>query len=262
MKKIFGATVALTAMAIFISSAQAEIKIEKAQIKNGAIYVEGGRAQRNAAISWQGNPLGINSNRGGNFRFETADLPEDCVGRLKIGTEERDVVIKYCTSGDITVIEAGVPKTGNDGDHDKGVAWPNPRLTDNLNGTITDNLTGLIWLKHANCFGAQSWFTALSDANSLANGACGLTDGSVAGDWRLPNVRELHSLVDFGNDNLALPDSTGAPFTNFVSPYAYWSTTPHAVIPARVWLVSFLGGDLFIEKWDGSNFVTAVRGGS
>ena len=37
----------------------------------------------------------------------------------------------------------------------KGVAWPNPRFTDNGNGTVTDNLTGLIWLKNANCFGKE-----------------------------------------------------------------------------------------------------------
>ena len=39
--------------------------------------------------------------------------------------------------------------TGDDGDLQTGVAWPNPRFKDNLNGTITDNLTGLIWLKDA-----------------------------------------------------------------------------------------------------------------
>ena len=44
--------------------------------------------------------------------------------------------------------------TGDDGELEKGVAWPNPRFTDNNNGTVTDNLTGLIWLKHANCFGS------------------------------------------------------------------------------------------------------------
>ena len=54
--------------------------------------------------------------------------------------------------------------TGQDGAFQKGVAWPNPRFTDNSNGTVTDNLTGLIWLKNANCFGSNRlWATALSD---------------------------------------------------------------------------------------------------
>ena len=66
---------------------------------------------------------------------------------------------------------APVPKTGqtisyepgDDGYYQKGVAWPNPRFTDNGDGTVTDNLTGLIWLKNANCFGTRTWATALSD---------------------------------------------------------------------------------------------------
>ena len=56
---------------------------------------------------------------------------------------------------------AGVPKTGqttfyatgDDGDLEKGVPWPSPRFTDNGNGTVTDNLTGLTWLEDANCDG-------------------------------------------------------------------------------------------------------------
>ena len=50
------------------------------------------------------------------------------------------------------------------------MAWPNPRFTDNSDGTVTDNLTGLIWLKDANCFGDRTWISALSDANGLASG--------------------------------------------------------------------------------------------
>ena len=118
---------------------------------------------------------------------------------------------------------APVPKTGqttsygtrDDGALQKGVAWPTPRFTDNGNGTVTDNLTGLIWTKNANAFGQRTWAEALSDANGLASGSAGLTDGSKAGDWRLPNVRELQSLVDYGRSNPALP--AGHPFTNVQS---------------------------------------------
>ena len=51
--------------------------------------------------------------------------------------------------------------SGDDGDVQAGVAWPDPRFTDNGDGTITDNLTGLMWLKDANCFGSQTWTNAL-----------------------------------------------------------------------------------------------------
>lgn len=93
--------------------------------------------------------------------------------------------------------------TGDDGDLQKGIAWPDQRFIDNNNGTVTDNLTGLIWLKNANCFGSSDWTTALTSANSLADGSCGLTDGSAAGEWRLPNVNELESLVHAGASNSA-----------------------------------------------------------
>ena len=84
---------------------------------------------------------------------------------------------------------------------------------------MTDNLTGLIWLEDANCFGARTWTNALSDANGLADPACGLTDGSVATDWRLPHLRELSSLSDFAESSPALP--SGHPFspsTGFARP--------------------------------------------
>jgi len=93
--------------------------------------------------------------------------------------------------------------TGQDGDIRAGVASPVPRFTDNGNGTVTDNLTGLIWLKNANCFDAQTWPNALNATNTLNSGECGLSDGTVAGDWRLPNVNELESLVNAGEADQA-----------------------------------------------------------
>jgi len=79
-------------------------------------------------------------------------------------------------TGTIATYAASVPKTGqttsyatgDDGDLEKGVAWPSPRFTDNSDGTVTDNLTGLIWLKNANCPNAtRDWTTALSDVTQL-----------------------------------------------------------------------------------------------
>lgn len=80
---------------------------------------------------------------------------------------------------------AGVSKTGqttsygtrDDGALQKGVAWPNPRFTDNANGTVTDNLTGLIWLKNANCFSSG---TCVVRVNSLILTSYLLTARSTA----------------------------------------------------------------------------------
>jgi hypothetical protein len=100
--------------------------------------------------------------------------------------------------------------------------WAGVRFTDNGDGTITDNLTALIWLKNANCWGNLKWANALTNCNALADGQCGLTDGSSAGDWRLPNINELHSLIDLRQDNPALP--SGHHFDN-VQSYVHWSST-------------------------------------
>jgi len=93
--------------------------------------------------------------------------------------------------------------TGDDGDIQAGVAWPNPRFHDNRDGTMTDNLTGLMWLKDADCFGETIWDAAVSKANLLANGSCGLSDNSTERSWRLPNINELESLVNIEMSNSA-----------------------------------------------------------
>ena len=170
---------------------------------------------------------------------------------------------------------AGVPQTGqtssvaigDDGNLQKGVAWPNPRFTDNANGTVTDNLTGLIWLKDANCYGTRSWAQALSDANALASGSCSLIDGSTAGQWRLPNLREMQSLVHYGFSNPAVPNTAGTgqwtpgnPFTN-VQSGDYWSSTASAGFASFAWLVTLSHGDVYNDDETGTFYMWPVRGG-
>ena len=139
------------------------------------------------------------------------------------------------------------------------MAWPNPRFTDNSDGTVTDNLTGLIWVKNSNCFGARPWEEALSDCNGLSAGWCGLTDGSNPGDWRLPNYKELFSLVDAEHINPALP--SGHPFTNVQSSY-YWSSTTHTFDTYFAWYVFFEVGIVDFDDKDGyALYVWPVRGG-
>lgn len=114
--------------------------------------------------------------------------------------------------------------SGDDGSLNKGVTWPSTRFVDNQNGTVSDNLTGLIWMKNAGCFAPTLWTNAVTDANQLASGACGLTDDSIAGDWRLPNVVELESLIDASASSPAL--TVGNPFSN-VSNGIYWTATSY-----------------------------------
>ena len=157
---------------------------------------------------------------------------------------------------------------GQDGDLQKGVAWPNPRFITDTTGVVTDTLTGLIWLKNANCFGLRNWTMALSDANSLATGSCGLSDGSVAGDWRLPNLREMQSIVHYAVDSPAVPNTAGTaqwvesdPF-NSVLPDIYWSNTTRFGDARMAWGVNLhIGNVSDLNKTMGGGFVWPVRGG-
>jgi len=129
---------------------------------------------------------------------------------------------------------------------------------DNGDGTVTDNLTGLIWLKKANCFGTRNWANALSDVNVLASGSCGLTDGSSAGDWRLPNVNELRSLFDPGLSVPHLP--ADHPFDGVPSD-DYWTSTTNVSNTVTAWNVDLYYGSIGKNGKTDANYVWPVRGG-
>lgn len=142
--------------------------------------------------------------------------------------------------------------TGQDGELEKGVAWPDPRFTENKDGTVTDNLTGLVWLQNAGCFDALSWEDALKACTSLASPSSGLSDGSKAGAWRLPNLFELRSLMDYSKHSPALPD--GHPFLN-VRNSLYWSSTTVASAPN---LARFVFVGIGPSVWDHKSVLANV----
>jgi hypothetical protein len=157
-------------------------------------------------------------------------------------------------------------RTGQDGEYQKGASDPKPRFTKNGDGTVTDNLTHLIWLKNANCFGIRTWDQALSDCNGLSGGQCGLSDGSGAGEWRVPNARELYSLVHYSFYNPAVPNTEGAaqwsegdPF-NKVSAF-YWSSTTHESTTMSSLAVDIKFGSISIISKSTMLYVWPVRGG-
>jgi len=193
----------------------------------------------------------------------TLSLVLALVGWSTVGAEDGFYVIPAMKGN-----YAPVPKTGANTAYDatddaalqKGVAWPTPRFTDNGNGTVTDKLTGLIWLKNADYFGPKTWGDALGTIIYLESGnPPSLVDGSQAGDWRLPNLRELESLVDYSRSSPALP--AGHPFLNVKSDYTlYWSSTTHSSIETIAWGVNFQDGVSWNEK-ENDGFVWCVRGG-
>ena len=172
--------------------------------------------------------------------------------------------------------------TGQDGEYQNGVAWPEPRFFINSDGTATDRLTGLIWTLDARASEAQlggDCVDSLHRTDTFADWrealdyvAClnGLNEGEGHlghNDWRLPNVHELRSLVDFSRNDPALP--AGHPFSNIsTSLYrgGYWTSTTHfpGGAPGKAWLVDF--GDRMEHRATSDNktnvrSVWPVRGG-
>ncbi len=177
-----------------------------------------------------------------------------------------------CWDSDGSVIDCA--GTGQDGDIQAGVLLPSPRFTLNGDGTIKDNLTGLDWLKDGNCpGGTRTWDEAFADIVEL-NGSQTMNgkpcDDYTANfnDWRLPNVLELLSLINYDFFNPALSNAAGTSqwaegdaFTDIQSS-GYWTSDTGVGNPTLAGFVDFASGGVSgLDKGDGL-FVTAVRGGS
>ena len=123
---------------------------------------------------------------------------------------------------------------------------------------MTDNLTGLMWTKHSNLPGGpRSWVDAVDYCTNMntGSGTYGYTD------WRLPNVREMQSLIDYGSDFPAMPEVH--PFTDVVSGEKYWSSSTFSVFPEldHSWSVDLRRGRVDHEDKTLAYYVWPVRGG-
>ena len=100
---------------------------------------------------------------------------------------------------------------------------------DNGDGTITDKGTGLMWEKEGPG-PRMSWEAAITYCESL----------SLAGydDWRLPNIKELRSILDYRRYNPSI-DTSCFPAT---VPFYYWSSTTYPTDSSEAWSINFFSG--------------------
>jgi hypothetical protein len=137
--------------------------------------------------------------------------------------------------------------------------------TDEGNGTVTDNVTGLIWQKCTagqnalDCSGTATNYN-WSDGKSFCGG---LTLGDY-GDWRLPTIKELQGLVNYG---IAYPGPTiDDLFQETVATYGsyYWSSSSYAGDTSKAWNICFWDGGNFSDykTEDEFGYVRCVRGNS
>ena len=155
------------------------------------------------------------------------------------------------------------------------------RYKDNGNGTVTDCKSGLVWLKDADCKGTANdvtpgeygltWVAATKWTAGLGNGICGLTDGSSAGDWRLPTKAEWEAMVadakSSGYYHPALTNSAGTAkwsegdvFNHVRGDYGhYWSSTQAQNYTYTAWHMYTYSGNMILPNSTHS-YVWPVRG--
>lgn len=156
------------------------------------------------------------------------------------------------------------------------------RFVDNHDGTITDQRTGLMWEKKIDGVGIHGEDTEYTWADAIGAFIGGLNSGSGFAnhtDWRLPNVEELQTIVDYGTDYPAIDvafhaihggNCYGTCRDITIAACActhsgeYWSATVRIGDPSDVWIVDFYVGDVFYRSKTMSTYAyaRAVRGGS
>ncbi|GAJ04868.1 unnamed protein product, partial [marine sediment metagenome] len=168
------------------------------------------------------------------------------------GTDSKEYMfMQYMEAGE-TVLSRGLPKTGqtaveqagDDGFYQagwwQGIKKARTRfiaktIGDNGDDVVIDLATGLMWAADggaAGCFngGEHTWLECFTY----------LVDFEFAGfsDWRIPNVKELMSIVDNGRQNPAIKEP---PFS-LTRPVGYWTSTAFRPSIDEAWIVHFLEG--------------------
>jgi hypothetical protein len=161
-----------------------------------------------------------------------------------VGNYEGESVPGLPLTGQTTVYE-----TGDDGTYQRGVA---NTFTDNGDGTVTDS-RGLIWPKAWNGDAANGGAKFVSWEAAVQYCYNGTFFGSS--DWRLPNIRELNSVVD----KTKLSPATFSIFTNVASD-VYWSSTSGGAQPiSYAWYILMVQGAQEVMGKGMSNYGVCVQ---
>jgi hypothetical protein len=159
-------------------------------------------------------------------------------------------------------------ETGLDGDVRAGAAFS---YSDNGDGTITDNNTGLMWEKLSSDGSIHDYIDTYPWIMAGWFKVWTLNNDEFAGytDWRIPNVKELQSIVDYERSSPSVDPvfdtgcTPGCTVTTCSCTWAgyYWSSTSYALNPVEAWIVNFSTGWNSVLDKDDNNLVRAVRGG-
>jgi len=186
-------------------------------------------------------------------------------GTEKLGAKNNVYMLPVRIATSVNASKSGraVIYTPADGTYIKeNIEWPAPRFTDNGDGTVTDSLTGLMWLKDAGCL-KKSWSNTLNiiaefNSNSFSHSCLGYTANYT--DWRIPNVKELESMINYDvSDPAGWLNSAG--FTN-VKYSSYWSSTTSQKSAAQAWMINMQKSVKLLKNKKSTYYAWPVRGGN
>jgi hypothetical protein len=149
--------------------------------------------------------------------------------RLKRKIKMKKILI---TTLIVVLLAAAIPASGT--------------FTDNGDGTVTDDVTGLMWIQNDN------------STPQGKDAACAYCEDLVfAGyeDWRAPTIKELQTIVDYGYDSPAID---GSVFDIATVGNQYWSSTPLPSIPSFAWGI-YTSSGIVDSLWSNS-YIRCVRG--
>lgn len=215
--------------------------------------------------------------------------------KAELDGPNNDNVVSIQCGGIVSTGTSTLPKSGQTTAYGAGSdgsvqAGSGLSYTDNGDGTITDNVTGLMWEKKDDSGGIHdkdngyTWSGASYGDTNFMDGTMATTflatlnaGGGFAGhtDWRIPNAKELQSIVNY---EIPYPGPTvdpafhhpatctGCTDVTVVScscteSVAYWSSSTDRGSPGYAWYVYFSYGFADSDSKDGGYKVRAVRGG-
>lgn len=167
----------------------------------------------------------------------------------------------FANAGEYKLTDTGIFKCY---DNERGIACPQPgdrfygqdaqydglepAYQDNGDGTVSDLNTGLMWQQGK-----------IRRALQGARDYCAASTLAGYSDWRLPDIGELLSIVDYGRSDPAIhtgyfPNCYSMPFTE------YWSSSPFAYATTIAWVVEFSSGMAGPFPDFADNYVRCVRG--
>lgn len=165
--------------------------------------------------------------------------------------------------GDAGIVDCSIPKArGQDGSYQRGCPFQD-RFTDNGDGTITDNCTALMWTKtYVDVDGDGEIISGFGDARddlTWADACRFAEDMTYLGhsDWRIPNIHELMSIMDFGNN---VGPTLFRPYMSVFDFAGSWSSTHEGTFGLTAGVNEIGGPGAVVARYNGRMIFAAVRG--